>query len=103
MQELLDALLRYSRLDTRGQEFRPVKLNEVVRDAATDLEVAIQKIGARLEISGMPTVNGDPYQLRQLFQNLIANAVKYHRAEVTPIIKISGEVIDGLCHISISR
>jgi light-regulated signal transduction histidine kinase (bacteriophytochrome) len=101
MQELLGALLTYSRVDTKGQEFRPTKLVNVVRDSVSVLEVAIQKIGARVEIGDLPILNGDPYQLRQLFQNLIANAVKYHRSEVTPSIKISGEVIDELCHISI--
>jgi PAS domain S-box-containing protein len=102
MQELLHALLSYSRVDAKGQEFRPAKLDEIVRDAVTDLEVAIQTIGARVEIGELPIANGDPYQLRQLFHNLIANAVKYHRSEVTPSIKISGEVSEGLCHISIS-
>jgi signal transduction histidine kinase len=91
MQELLDALLRYSRVDTKGHDFRSSNLDEVVSDAAEDLEIPIQKSGARLEISALPTVNGDPYQLRQLFQNLIGNAVKYHRSEVRTVIKIHGE------------
>ena len=82
MQELLEALLRYSRVDTKWQEFGPTKLDEVVRDSAADLEVAIQEIGAHVEIGPLPTVNGDPYQFRQLFQNLISNAVKYHRSEI---------------------
>ena len=101
MQELLDALLRYSRVDTKGQEFRSVKLPDVVRDAATDLEVAIQSIGALLEIGSLPRVRGDANQLRQLFQNLIANAVKYHRSEVKTVIKIHGEESDGRCRISV--
>ena len=51
---------------------------------SADLEVAIRKIGASVEIGPLPIVKGDPNQLRQLFQNLIANAVKYHRSEVRP-------------------
>jgi PAS domain S-box-containing protein len=95
MQELLDALLWYSRVGTKGQEFRSAKLNDVAKDAANDLEIQLRETGARVEIGPLPTVNGDPYQLRQLFQNLIANAVKYHRLDVKTIIKIYGEGDDG--------
>lgn len=99
MQDLLEALLRYSRVDTEGQEFGPTKLDEVVRDSVADLEVAIGKVEASVEIGPLPIVNGDPYQLRQLFQNLIANAVKYHRSEVKADVKIYGEETDGNCRI----
>jgi PAS domain S-box-containing protein len=96
MQELLEALLRYSRIETRGQDFRPMRLNEAVQDAAGDLDVPIHKIGAHLEVGPLPIIRGDPYQWRQLFQNLLANAVKYHRSEVKPLIKIYGEETDGM-------
>lgn len=99
MQELLEALLRYSRVDTKWQEFGPTKLDEVVRDSVTDLKVAIQEIGAHVEIGGLPIVNGDPYQLRQLFQNLISNALKYHRLEIKTIVKVYGEESSGTAHI----
>ena len=95
MRELLDALLRYSRLDSRGQEFIPTRLDSVVKDAVGDLEIAIRNAGARLEIAPLPMVNGAPNQLRQLFQNLIANAVKFRRSESKPFIKICGEVRNG--------
>jgi light-regulated signal transduction histidine kinase (bacteriophytochrome) len=99
MQELLDALLRYSRVDAKGQEFRPAKLEDVIRDSVIDLEVGLRDIEAHVEIGSLPAVNGDPYQLRQLFQNLIANAVKYHRSEVKPLVRVYGEVNDGDCRI----
>jgi signal transduction histidine kinase len=94
MQELLDALLTYPRLGTRGQEFRPTRLDVAARDAAGDLEVFVREAGARVEIEPLPTVNGDPNQLRQLFQNLIANAVKYGRSEVRPLVRIRGGAQD---------
>ena len=95
MQEIIDALLRYSRVDAKGQEFRPVKLDDVVRGATDDLELVIRDLKAHVEIDLLPTVVGDPQQLRQLFQNLVANALKYHRSGVTPIIRIHGETDDG--------
>ena len=91
MQELLEALLRYSRIETRGEDLKPTNLNEVVEDVASDLEIAIRELGAQMEIGRLPTVEGDSNQLRQLFQNLIANAVKYHRPDVKTVIRIYGE------------
>lgn len=88
MQNLLDGLLRYSRIQTRGQEFEPVKLDHVVQDATNDLELMISKAGARIETNPLPDVTGDRDQLRQLFQNLIANAVKFRRRGVDPLVKI---------------
>lgn len=91
MQSLLDALLSYSRVTTHGREFVPVALNQVIRDAEADLELAIRNSGGRLEISALPTVKGDPEQLRQLFQNLIANAMKYRRKDIAPLVRIRVE------------
>jgi len=95
MQDLLDALLRYSRIESKGQVFRPVKLNDVVQDAAGDLEFTIRKIEARLEVGPLPTIDGDPHQMRQVFQNLIANSLKYYRSEVKPQIRIYSNEDNG--------
>jgi signal transduction histidine kinase len=99
MQELLDALLRYSRIETQARDFVPVKLHDIVHTVTADLEVSIKKIGAQLEIGFLPVINCDPYQWRQVFQNLIANALKYHRSEVRTIIKVYGEEREGTCRI----
>jgi light-regulated signal transduction histidine kinase (bacteriophytochrome) len=97
MQELLDALLRYSCVETLGRDFVTVKLEDVVRTVTTDLEISIKKAGALVEVGALPIILGDPYQWRQLFQNLIANAIKYHRSEVKTVIKIYGQ--DGIGRI----
>jgi signal transduction histidine kinase len=99
MQELLDALLRYSQIDTRGEEFIPTRLDEVVQEVTNDLEMEVRQVGADVEIGSLPVVFGDPSQLRQLFQNLVANALKYRRSGVTPHIKIYGGEDDGGCRV----
>jgi light-regulated signal transduction histidine kinase (bacteriophytochrome) len=101
MQELLDALLRYSRIETQGRDLVPMKLEDIVRAVTNDLEVSINRIGAHVEVGSLPVINGDPYQWRQLFQNLIVNAVKYHRSEVKTVIKVFGEDNNGMCNISV--
>lgn len=99
MKDLLQALLRYSRVEMKKGEFRTLRLNDVVKDAASDMEIAVRNAGARLEIGPLPTVTGDKSQLRQLFQNLIGNAAKYHRSEVKSFIKIYGEEKGGIARI----
>jgi light-regulated signal transduction histidine kinase (bacteriophytochrome) len=99
MQELLDALLRYSRVDTTKMEFKPTKLEGVVRDSLIDLEVSIHKANAQVEIGSLPAVIGDPRQLRQLFQNLIGNSLKYCRSEVKPLVRVYGEDNHNDCRI----
>ena len=99
MRELLDALLTYTSVDRVGREFKPAKMDDTVKDAVSDLEFAVQEIGARVAIGPLPTIVGDAHQLRQLFRNILANALKYHRPEVKTFIKIHGEERDGKCLI----
>jgi signal transduction histidine kinase len=94
MQSLLEALLSYSRITTRGRSFKPVELNDVVGEAANDLELAIQKAEGHLDVAPLPTVNGDRHQLRQLFQNLIANAITFRRSGVIPEVNIYSRSMD---------
>jgi light-regulated signal transduction histidine kinase (bacteriophytochrome) len=89
MQKLIEGLLAYSRVTTKAQPFEPVNLSTVAHEVLTDLEVRIQNSGGRVEIGVLPTVYADPIQMRQLLQNLIANALKFHKEEQPPVVKVS--------------
>ena len=93
MQDLVESLLTYSRVTTKAQPFTPVALKEIVRDVLTDLEVRIEQTGGSVQVSDLPTIEADPSQMRQLFQNLIANALKFH-AEGKPIVKICSQLAE---------
>ncbi len=90
MQEMIDGLLQYSRVDTQGDPFRPVDLESVVDDVLADLEVRIEETDAEIDVGSLPRVDGDPGQLRQLFQNLLDNAITYS-GDRTPRISVFAE------------
>lgn len=95
MQLLIDGLLSLSRVTTQGQSFVPVDLEQVAREVVSDLEVQIEQHGGRVEVGRLPTVQADPLQMRQLFQNLIANGLKFHRVEEPPMVKVAGKFVHG--------
>ncbi|WP_255194154.1 PAS domain S-box protein [Natronobeatus ordinarius] len=77
MQEMIDGLLAYSRVDTRGDPLEPVDLEDVVEDVLTDLGMKVDECDAVVDVDALPHVHGDPGQLRQLFQNVLDNAITY--------------------------
>jgi PAS domain S-box-containing protein len=88
MRALIEDLLGYSALTAQHSQRTAVDLGEVVRVVLEDLEAQIAKTGATVTIGSLPTISGDPVQMRQLLQNLIGNALKYHAAEQTPQITV---------------
>lgn len=92
MHTLINDLLTFSRVTTKAQPFVPTDLNQIARDVLADLEVRVQDSGGRVDLGHLPTIDADPTQMRQLLQNLIGNALKFHRKDVPPIIKIAGTV-----------
>ncbi|NHN42753.1 PAS domain-containing protein [Halorubellus sp. JP-L1] len=87
MRNMIDGLLRYSRVDTRGDPFEAVDLNDVLDDVQEDLQFRIEETDADVEAESLPVVHGDPGQLRQLFQNLLDNAIEYS-GEGAPVVRI---------------
>lgn len=88
MQNLINDLLTYSRLTTRDKVRAEVDLNQVAREVLSDLEVAIEHNQARVETESLPRITAEPVQMRQLFQNLIGNAIKFRKKEEEPMIRI---------------
>jgi light-regulated signal transduction histidine kinase (bacteriophytochrome) len=88
MQSLINDLLEYSRVGTRGNPFQPTDVEDVLVQALANLKLTIQDSGATVTHDPLPTVHGDRPQLITLFQNLISNAVKFH-GDAAPIVHIS--------------
>ncbi len=91
MQTLIHDLLSFSRVTTKAQPFMPVDVEEITKGVLSDLEVKIEETGASVEMIGLPVIDADPSQMRQLVQNLVGNALKFRRDGVAPVVKISAE------------
>jgi PAS domain S-box-containing protein len=100
MQSLLTALLEYSRLSTKAAPFVEVALTKVIQEVLSDLEVNIVKTGGKVHVGTLPVISADPIQMRQLFQNLIGNALKFHKPDEKPRVQVgSVSNTDSGCQI----
>lgn len=93
MSTLIRDLLAYSRLSLQPEEMKPVALSRVLEGVLSDLDVAIQESGARVVVDDLPTVVGDESQLRQLWQNLLSNALKFHHPGTPPLIRVGVQML----------
>ncbi|WP_257388130.1 CHASE domain-containing protein [Tahibacter caeni] len=90
MQRLIDDLLTYSRIATRPVEARDVAAADCLQVALRNLAARVQETGAEIRVGALPTVRVDPLQLSQLFQNLVANALKFS-SDAPPHVTIDAE------------
>lgn len=88
MSVLIRDLLTYSRVASYKEAFQPVDLNQIMAEVLDDLETIIQEKQAIIQVDKLPTIQGSPLQLRQLFQNLLSNSLKFNRVNVVPEVTI---------------
>ena len=98
---LVRGLLSYSRVTTKAQPPAPVDLNVCVKEVLADLEAAIAQSGAQVVVDPLPTVEADGVQMRQLFQNLIGNSLKFHGAE-PPRVRVCARERQGAWELSVA-
>lgn len=91
MSTLINDLLTYSRVTTKAQPFVRVDLGQIAREVSSDLEARIDETLGRVELGDLPAIEADPLQMRQLLQNLIGNALKFHRKDIPPVVRVAGE------------
>jgi PAS domain S-box-containing protein len=94
MQTLINDLLAFSRVIRSSQPFVPVDLAALTEDVLGDLEVRIEKTGAKVIVGKLPAIEADPMQMRQLVQNLVSNALKFQPPNATPEVRISARIFE---------
>lgn len=95
MQVLIDDLLEYSRLNNTDKIFEEINLNTVVEVILTEMTQIIEEKNAVIHYNNLPNLQGIPFQLEQLFTNLITNALKYSAPDRTPVINIESTIVKG--------
>lgn len=94
MRTLIKDLLDYSRIG-RKKEIATIDCNEVIRTVIADLNTIIQESGAQIEVENLPVISGYTTEIKQLFQNLITNAIKFRKKEMCPSVRITCQPIGG--------
>lgn len=91
MKQLIDDLLKYSRVETQEREFEEHDLNDTLESVEQDLTFLIDEKNGELTSDDLPTIKADQSQMKQLFQNLIANAFKYDHPDRNPVVNVTSE------------
>ncbi len=95
MSDLIQGLLQYSRVSTKERNHKSLDLNIIIKDVLSDLEVHLKESKANVTVATLPEVLADQTLMRQLFQNLISNALKFHKPDSIPIIEITARNLDS--------
>ena len=102
MTDLINGLLSYSRVATGHAPPSEIDLNEIAREVMLDLELAVERAGARVIIGDLPRVSASATQMHQLLQNLVGNALEYRRPDVASVVRVSARVHDGICQLEVA-
>ena len=100
MRNLIQDLLLFSQINKDKLEFAEVDLNEIAQEASQDLEIAIEEKQAVINLPVFPVITGDKSMLRQLFENIISNAIKYSRPLHKPVVDITCKEENGFLEIA---
>ena len=92
MQEFIDDLLELSQVTSKGQSFKKVDLAEISRQVVGDLEARLMETHGKVTQGNLPSLDADPFQMRQLLQNLIENGLKYHKPGTPPIVHLVSQL-----------
>jgi light-regulated signal transduction histidine kinase (bacteriophytochrome) len=95
MRRLINDLLDYSRVTTKARPFARVELGEVLAGVLSDLQIRIEESGAVIKVEALPAIDADAMQMRQLLQNVLANALKFRKPDVKPEISLTCSVDKG--------
>lgn len=96
MQRLIEDLLSYSRTHNSSDQFQQVDLNELFSSYKEDILSSVNKAPVTINCSDLPVISGIPFQVNQLFDNLISNSIKYARQDVQPVINITSRRVPGI-------
>ncbi len=96
MRSLIEDLLTFSRVASVTKPFVPIDLNATLAEVLSDLETRLTQTNGRVDSSPLPTIHGDPMQIRQLMQNLIGNGLKFGKKDLSPVISITATRLDHL-------
>ena len=102
MQSLIQDLLAWSRVRSRSEEPVRVDLNRIATDVVADLETAIEAGSGTVIVEDLPTIDASPLQMRQLFQNLIANGLKFRRDGISPEVRVSSTRLKDTWQLRVS-
>jgi len=95
LQELVDDILHLSKVRSCDHAFEVVDLDGLLREMMADFEERIRQVEGTVGVGALATIEGDRIQLRQLFQNLIANALKYRQKDLPPVVEVKGRMLPG--------
>ncbi len=94
MQGFIEDLLGYSKISS-GRQFEPIHTEKILKEVIEDLEARISESKGTIEYKDIMDLEADPLQIKQLFQNLLSNALKYHKEGIPPVVTIHGKLLDN--------